>query len=444
MVRSGSLKGRLVDKSGKPVKGVSLKIWACDWAIRSEKIVTTDDQGKYIARDIFPAAYSVNVSQDAGLTAKAVLDVEVKAGETAEVQDMVAVPGVFVAGRVVDAETGKPITMGDIYVTGPMTGGINSMFCYNVDDQGRFTFRAYPGEVRINYSSSERLYKLSRTSQEVDVPEGGLSDYALKVTPAQTITGKVLDAKGQPLMGAGVCVDGEYGAKTATDSDGSFTALVVPKDHVGRVGERDEVVLEAIDTETRQGIYIRLDREELPESKNLTIALKPARQLRFTVKDLQGKPLSGVQVQLIVCFSSMIRPGDVQLTDENGQAVFDVYEDGDYRPTIKLQGYYYANTPQNSCLVGSEGWTDTCEITMDPATRVQKGRVVDEAGNPAAGVTVEASAVTLTTTTDADGRFTLEGMPDAEISVNARRGSSYGYLQVSKDSGDVTIRLEKH
>lgn len=445
LVRAGSLKGRLVDKSGKPVKGVVLQLTASDWQVNSYKSLTTDGQGCYAAKDIYPTTYSINIGQKAGLTAKALSDVVVKVGETAKVEDMVAVPGAFVSGQVVDIVTGKPIAGGEIRVLGPMTGGSNAQLFYDVDKQGRFKFRSYPGKVNVLYTAREGLYRFDYPSKEMDVPQAGVSGVVLKARPADIAAGRVVDENGKPVSGAKLNVDGEYGTQITTDAAGCFTAMVAPQRNPGRrENEAPKVVLEVIDTEGRQGAYVRMGREELLKSKNLTITLRPARQLTLTVKDPQGKPLSGADAQMTVSFSETVQFNDAITTDENGQAVFDVYENGEYRPNAKLDGYYYVTRMQAAPLVGSSEWTDKAEITMQPATRVQKGKVVDEAGKPAAGATVRVSSPQKEARTDANGLFVLEGLPDAQVGLDVQMGDKYGSAVVSKDSGDATITLKKY
>lgn len=444
LIPAGTLKGRLVDKSGKPVKGAKLQIVASDWRVYSQRDVITDEQGNYTAQDIYPTLYNIAVDQNADITAAALCDVAVKAGETAQAGDMVAVPGVIVSGRVVDAETGKPVSSGWLQASGPMTAGTNHPFRYDVDKQGQFKFRACPGKVHIHFSTNEGPYRFDYPRQDLEVADADVNNIVLKARAADSISGKVVDANGKPVEGAKVGANGQWGSDVTTDASGRFTTLLAPKESWRSDEKEDKVALEATNEESNQGIFVWIEREELLKSKDLVLTLKPAQQVTLEVKDSEGKPLPGAQANMVINYNSMGRYGDAVITDENGQAVFNLYEGGDYHPNVKLDNFYYGDGYKDKLKPGTDEWKDKVEITMVTATRVQKGKVVDESGKPAAGATVGAHSIGKVVRADENGQFVLEGMPDCEVYLDVETGDRYGSARVSKSSGDVTVTVSKH
>lgn len=419
-----------------------MQVSCSDWRTYSRKSVTTDKNGAFAAQDIYPTTYDVFVDQNDKVTAKPVKGVVVKAGETAMAGDMVAVPGAFVSGKVVDAETGKPVTAGQVMVYGPMTGD-RSQFSFEIDNQGHFKFRTYPGKVRIIFSNHDGQYRFNNERKELDVADAGLSDIVLKARAAETVSGKVVDANGKPVEGASVNLNGQWGTEATTNKEGVFTAMLAPEEDRAHRNEEDkQIIVEAIHQEEKSGIFLRMDREEVLKNKDLLIVIKPGYQFTLTVKDSEGKPVSGAEANLLIQYDRMGKYGDVTLTDENGRVVFDVYEGGEYYPSVKMENLYFGDGHKMKRRVGSEEWQDEIEITMVPAIRTQKGKVVDEAGKPVEGAIVHAYSVNKEVKTDANGLFTLEGMPDSVVHLQIDQGYKSGFKQVDKNSGDVTVTIQ--
>jgi hypothetical protein len=72
------------------------------------------------------------------------------------------------------------------------------------------------------------------------------------------------------------------------------------------------------------------------------------------------------------------------------------------------------------------------------------GRVTAKDGTPLAGATIEASSIGRTATTDADGRFTLEGATNAlDLSLRVRaKGSETEVTHAAHSTGDYTIAVD--
>jgi hypothetical protein len=141
-------------------------------------------------------------------------------------QATAAVPlRVPVTGRVLDVESGKPISgaLIGVYESGQTT--------VKTDSRGRFKVRAAPGSKRvIYYDGGNQLYRSDGTTYTyVNVPARGLSGAVLRLWKAQFARGKVFAPSGKPLVGASVTTGGAYFTHAVTDSKGGFK-IEVPQE----------------------------------------------------------------------------------------------------------------------------------------------------------------------------------------------------------------------
>jgi len=123
-----------------------------------------------------------------------------------------------VTGRVVDAQTGKPVAGALI--------GVYESGCKTVktDSKGRFKVLGVPGSKRfVYYDGGNPLYRSDwSTFVRVNLPTKGLSGVTLKLWKARFAYGKVFMPSGMPLVGASVTIGGEYFTHAVTDSNGKF------------------------------------------------------------------------------------------------------------------------------------------------------------------------------------------------------------------------------
>ena len=443
IVPAGSVAGRLVDEKGRPVPGVKILFSSEHWRLSMSREENTTEEGTFVANALVPGTYSVSITQNADVTMPVLTGVIVKARQTADAGDLTVTPGAFLCGRVLDADSGEPVTSGRIHASGPMTPGSRGQFRAPVDEQGRYRLRVCPGEIQIYYGDSGSPYSFDHPSETVQVTDAGLDGVDLKVRKADAARGRVVDPDGKPVAGAKVSVSGNY-APAATDKNGQFTVYVSPDRRPEGYQDYGKVVLAVVDETNKQGAFERVAREDLLKSE-LLIELKPARTLTLTVKDQDGKPLEGVEARLTSRYISLSRRAVPVISDEKGEAVFDVYENGSYYPQAVCDGYYYDNSRiRESPKVGTKEWTGTAEITMIRATRVQTGKVVDEEGNPIKGATVNVQEVLQKhVQTDEKGEFRLENLPDSSVGLFVMAGETYARAQVDKDTGPVTITLKR-
>ena len=195
---AGVVEGRVVDRvSGKPAAGVTVSAQATsangNGVYRETR---TGPDGKYRIPSLLAGAY--NVWAAAPDRACAALDsFAVTSGRTGIAPDLQLVEGGWLEGRVVAADTGKPIP-------GTQTGGDLSVGLYGpsrprsgaacqsspVDAQGRFRMRVAPG---VNFPYIMRTEVWERTQRQeffkkgIEVKDGEVVAVEFRVLPTKPI-----------------------------------------------------------------------------------------------------------------------------------------------------------------------------------------------------------------------------------------------------------------
>ena len=205
-------------------------------------------------------------------------------------------------------------------------------------------------------------------------------------------------------------------------------------------------MLAAISNDGKLGIFHRIKRAELLK-REVTLTVKPARPLTVVVKDMNHNPLAGAQVYLMIYYDPGSGGGKSSKTDPNGEAlVLDVYEGGLYYPQAILEGFYYENRAIRLLpKVGSREWKDRVELVMEPANRVQRGKVLDDKGRPVEGIAVETDTMPpIAVVTNASGEFVFENLPYSGVRLRVEKGNLFAMASVDKYTGDVVIRLRRY
>jgi hypothetical protein len=217
----------LVDRQGKGLAGITVRAEANDHEPGSGEAKTVKD-GSYAINSLLPGRYHVRAVGLKDTVALPIADILVKAGEAAKAPKMIVTPGVLLRVRVVDADSGKPITRG--WVTSYLRALSRATYkTSNVDGLGRCDFRALPGDYQMYFRGESAPYKYMPTSSvSVTVPKSGVKNLVLKVKKADIARGRVVDTSGKPLAGASVSVGAPWGSKTTTDASGRFTAIIPP------------------------------------------------------------------------------------------------------------------------------------------------------------------------------------------------------------------------
>ena len=266
--------GRIVSAdSGNPIRRAQVRVSAPD--ARTNRVVTTDNQGRYEVSDLPAARYRVTISKAGYVTLEygqarpfeAGKPLDVADGQVLDKIDFSLPRGSVIAGRITD-EFGDPIADAQVQAMRyQFTNGqrqlVNAGRTAVSDDIGQFRiFGLMPGEyivrasVRANAPMPMAVAVVEEpsgypptyypgttdvaTAQSVTVALGQeLGSVAFSLVPARLarISGTVLSSNGKPLTGAVVLVrpangggGGMFniGGANQVDNDGGFTLDNVP------------------------------------------------------------------------------------------------------------------------------------------------------------------------------------------------------------------------
>ncbi|MFZ5441881.1 MAG: carboxypeptidase regulatory-like domain-containing protein [Myxococcota bacterium] len=345
-----------------------------------------------------------------------------------------------VSGLVLDAD-GQPVA--DAFAT---LRGLERSETVTTDAAGRFAHHLPPGDYQLSVTH-ERYRKYE---QPLHAPA---KDVTVVLDAGGSISGRVTNAKGEPVAGAEVGVvpavldellrdvEGGLLRRVTTDGEGRFevTGLLA-----GRL-----VVSATIDTEgTAVSEPVSLQPGEHREGVEVRFGGRV--DLRGTVLDERRRPIAGARVTWgpvdeksawMGVFTDVVR-GRVDsvleflpsgaVSDVEGR--FELHSLPIARVKLTVSASGFATLTRES----SKG--DTLELVLSREGGVVRGRVVDETGR--AVPRFEVNGVSFTPT---DGRFELEAHDDeAHLSVTAR-GFTRTQLEAKlehgeKDVGDVVLR----
>jgi hypothetical protein len=319
-------------------------------------------------------------------------------------------------GRLLEAETGKPIPGGRLFLDAGLvlSAGADGRFeVGGLDRGGHEAFVVAPGRMRMRvlFDTTAR----ADTELEVPVPRAG------------KILGRVTDLDGKPIPGAYVGrhtsgnIFSTSGLFLTCDAEGRFEYddAVPPDQPTGLVAAASGYV-----EEDRHGLSVSPDGKPLelpfrlrPDPGSRPNALAPGDEKRRLVSGIirrpDGKPAAGV----VVRWGYLPYDATEARTDAAGR----------FRFTVPDQADLVAILPRDFAPAFprvAAGGDQTIDVTLR-AGHTARGRVVDEAGKPIKDVGVLVVIASpdprignpywlseVDVHTDGEGKFELHGIPD--------------------------------
>lgn len=287
---------------------------------------------------------------------------------------------------------------------------------------------------------------------QVRLPTVGSEDWKDKIEislkKADIARGRVVDENGNPLKDASVVINTWYKTYAKTGDDGEFEIEVPMGDNLGYEPGPSGLVparvpISAMYLPQGTGIYTKINRETLLD-QGITLTPRPPHTLKITVIDQEGNPLPHLVSHAYPWFGDFGEGGSVRYADQHGQCEHDdIYEGVTYRISVTLGGYY-SSFRDNLHPAENPEWKSEITIVMERTDRTQKGRVVNEAGEPVAEATINAYFTDgIATTSDSDGRFELSGLPYSKISIRAEKDTLSGWADISKDTDEIEIIIKE-
>lgn len=275
------------------------------------------------------------------------------------------------------------------------------------------------------------------------------ADYTIRLDPAATATGVVVDAQGLPVSGVKMLIRNPPYTQLPTESidfqtcpvtnreDGTWSCSYIPKDT-----NEFRVVL------NRPGyaatdVTVPVDKVGL---KNLTLVIDRGHAITGRITDKQGDPITNAEVKVLngdrskrqstrsdeegafvlsgVCGDSTSNLFQVtsllETNDGGGVVLHGTSIQGPLQVELAVQAEGFA--PQTNTVALSAG-TNSADFVL-AAGNIFRGQVVDEAGNPISSAVVQTDydfdhqidkSFDWTARTDANGWFQWDSAPAQEI-----------------------------
>ena len=249
------------------------------------------------------------------------------------------------SGIVVDAETNAALR--DVYVgaTGRDSGARRGSSTSGPD--GRFRIEVEPGEYRL------AAYSEGYATTEVDVSPGisGLSEIVLAMEKGDTISGRLVDARGHGVGGAYVTatsVGPGNGAPTMTDGHFRIGGLTA-----GSYTVFAEVV----------GLGFAVRPSVTAPAESVTLQLSPGGRARVRALNIDGSPAKGAVVRVVAVDGLAIQAYQSETTNAEGLTELSAPSGA---VTLEARASKGGETGRVSLAV-SEGQIVPAEITLKPA-----------------------------------------------------------------------------
>jgi protocatechuate 3,4-dioxygenase beta subunit len=301
----------------------------------------------------------------------------------------------LVAGKVIDAESRRPIEGGVVWnAENPLEGVVT-------DRAGGFVLSGPQGS-RMRITAGAPGY-LGDRGLEYQFGDDGRHGPTLALRPAAVIEGRITDADGTPVAGAEVTIEKKQTPGMMTIEFGAPSAQAR-----NLSGSRGEFRLSPIDPEERWAVKVNAEGyapaeqavgglEPYGTKSGVAITLSRGQTVSGTVVDESSRPLREVAVSLSpdntrsMGMMHVMEAGDARVeytgaTDGEGRFEIEGVPEGTFALEARRSGFAKGTVKGIELESGGEG-TDLGEIPLSPGEQVQ-GIVRDRDGLPIEGVEV--------------------------------------------------------
>ena len=411
----GTVKGKVVDKNGKPVPSAEVRVVArghVDWRARRQAL--TNGDGMFAVSGLPLRAMDVVASHDSGASAIAAADLTTKA--EVDVTLTLEVTG-EIAGTVVD-KAGQPIGDAQVIAEPEWSGGTGERVAWSVrgiqeavtDQGGTFKLTGMPdGAYRVRAARPGSSEAMMSVATPVLAKPG--DKIKIMLAGDGRVVGKIaLDGKAPVRFFISV---GDYG-RPFSSADGAFALPVAGGKHAVSISGPGFVEKQVRDVEVTEG----------KDTDVGTITVTAGRSISGRVLDANGAPV----VKAKVAAGALLTGGGKELyipdesrfakdtdTDEEGRFTLDGF--GPTSQTVVAGKDGVGRNPGIQLPAGTD--SVRLELVLQPTTGLD-GKITRE-GKPAADVVIIATPIgavasNFFTTTGPDGTFALDALaPNAYI-----------------------------
>lgn len=342
----------------------------------------------------------------------------VKAKQETET-DFEVLPGLLVKGRVTDADSGVPIAGARVAPT--LAGLTDEKNRVQTDAAGRYVLDGFPDRCRIRVQAEgyARFEAEVRSAEK----EGREVVLDVRLLRAGTLAGRVVDPAGQGVPEARIFVVPGHpvGSHGKTDQEGAFCLEDLPVNAERRLVVRKKGFANRVTDaftlrpgECRTGFQVRMSRGST---------------LSGRIRNEAGEPVTNAYLYLQHDDQLGIHHGGRPNVrpDTEGRYKITGLPAGRYSFQVLANGYI--GRKRSGIVLGEDSVLENIDVVLDRGLTIT-GRVVDDEGRPVNKASVTAFQFSLVkgmatrsvyTRTDAQGRFTLSGVPAGSCSVCPRK-----------------------
>jgi protocatechuate 3,4-dioxygenase beta subunit len=445
------IEGVVVEKAdGKPVGGVEVVAHADrrqSAPLPSKRAVTAPD-GTFQIGGLSAGSCVVGLSTTRGQMPEWVAEdvwTSLQAGATKSDIRIELTKGTIVEVLVKDT-AGKPVEKVGAYLR---RAGYEQGFGDRTDENGLARIRVLPGTYNVSQIFRPG-YIPPETTDQVTVAEGETKRIECTVRPAPKVVGIARDPEGNPLAGVKIQVTWIRMGLILTggamsDASGRFD---VPWDS-SQARSAPTVLLVARDPQRNLVQVLEIDEQTGP----LDLKLQPGVVVTGTVLNQAGRPLPGANARVSLRVSRIPVPVGLdwrELATAGPDGVFEfkaVPPEREYTVTVSADGCGKQEVPI-ATLGAKETRHDIGRVTLVASDLSVSGLVVDPNDQPVAGAEIsaygEGQPDLREVRTDAQGRFTFQGVSPGSLRLSARFSGPprlSGYVQAEGGATDVKITI---
>ena len=326
LIPESTIAGILVREQDRtPVPGIF--IFASSRETSGSGWASTGEDGRFMLKNLKAGLYQFT-TRPGGRDLGGILvppPEPVAVGESENVQDLTLqwTGGVVVTGRVLDAETKKPVRLASLYLRNEKRDGRSASGTTN--SEGRFRLRVTPGEYVANVHARLQGYQ-PHPQVALTVAAGAQVEMvSVFLSPLSRFVVKIVDEAGKPVSGAQIMRHGD--AVATCDEDGR--AEMLPRER-GYGSRLDYSVL------SPDGSLVARFAEPGSEEKEVKVVLQRAGSVTGVVNKPDGTPLDGASVQPML----NIRTGSGGMSSHGGAAA-QTDANGEYTVSGLVAGQTY-------------------------------------------------------------------------------------------------------
>jgi protocatechuate 3,4-dioxygenase beta subunit len=463
LTRAATVSGRVMDEKGAAVAGARVRFVADEGlrailrngpaAFLGRPGVGTRPDGTFRLRGLSPEKNLTLEAARSGFVPARRPGITLRPGEIVKDVTLVLKRGLEARGRVVDA-AGQPVAGAEIRLSRPERGG--NRFMVMMGGMGQ---REKPdassgpdGSFRVGgleaaeyaLAVSHEGYAVKRVPSVTVVAEGPNDWPPVVLSPGSAIAGFVRNAKGEAVVGAQIftfAVNAGPGGSGSSDPEGRF-----------RLDGFDSG--RAVMLSVRADGYGSLQRQVTPPSEDLSLVLKTTGTIRgrvgdaatnrpvpdFTVSFNAPMGFGGVQIRM--------GGGDNEKSFQSSDGTFELTDvpPGKWKVSASASGYRpsevagidvgEAETKEGVVLSLKKGGSLSGRV-LDPrrGTGVANASVSWSEGSggpqfPGAAALARFTGGGTAVSTDADGRYRLDGLPTGKVTVAAEHPD---YLKATRE-----------